>query len=301
MATPASSEAIDQRPQARRLSRVPRKAQTESAISRPHGTSLLIVREEFDHRREHGGHRGRRRPRPGIARTPCGRCGRPPRPSRPRRPPPAGGRSAGTARGRTGSAPRTRPSTRRPASLPASEVEPVAEGQEVHEERRLVEPVRVEVAGAHGHGAPHEVELVAEVGEGQVVAHAHRRSAAASSSTRAQDAAAGPGPLGVGSAARERWHRAGSSLMDAEDGAHPRRLEVDLAIQGELLQIVEGDAGRLLAMVLGLAEAVADPAQVAPQGRVAEAGEADPGPPPLGAGCRGTSRAGGRRPARSVC
>ena len=46
MATPASSEATTSG-RSRGLSRVPRKAQTESAISRPHGTSLLIVREEL--------------------------------------------------------------------------------------------------------------------------------------------------------------------------------------------------------------------------------------------------------------
>ena len=42
MATPASSEATASG-RRRGASRVPRKAQTESAIQRPHGTSLLIA------------------------------------------------------------------------------------------------------------------------------------------------------------------------------------------------------------------------------------------------------------------
>ena len=45
MAAPASSEATTSG-RGRGVSRVPRKAQTESAMSRPHGTSLLIAKED---------------------------------------------------------------------------------------------------------------------------------------------------------------------------------------------------------------------------------------------------------------
>ena len=120
-------------------------------------------------------------------------------------------------------------------------------------------------------------KVVAVVGEGEVVAHrpeAHRRGEQQHAGQR--EAREASGPLRASGRMEEA-----SGAVDAEHGAHPHPFEVDLPAEGEPPEVVEGDARRALAVVLGLAETVADPAQVPPQGGVAEAREADPGLAPV--------------------
>jgi hypothetical protein len=56
-----------------------------------------------------------------------------------------------------------------PDHVPGHEVETVGQQQHVHQQRRLVEPVGIEITGPQRHGALHEVKLVAEVREGKIV------------------------------------------------------------------------------------------------------------------------------------
>src|SRR3954469_9433396 len=87
--------------------------------------------------------------------------------------------------------------------------------------------------------------------------------------------------------------------MEAEHRSHPRRFEVDLFAERPRFEVVEGDAGRPLAVEGAGPEAVAQPGEVAAERSVANAAEAHPGPgterpdPPAPAD-RPTVRAGQR-------
>ena len=125
----------------------------------------------LDRRRQHRGDQGARDPRPGVgedlAADPVDHPDRGDAAGRDQQPADEQERRGGEEEARAEFGGRVKP----PGAPAEQVVEPVAEGQQVHEEGRLVEPVGIEVPRAHGHGAPHEVELVAVVGEGEVVAH----------------------------------------------------------------------------------------------------------------------------------
>src|SRR6185295_14629578 len=82
-------------------------------------------------------------------------------------------------------------------------------------------------------------------------------------------------PASDGPASRPigRIRRTGPITMNAENGVEARALEIDLRELRRLLQVVERHAGRQRAVVVGRPEAVAEPAQVLAQARVAQAGD----------------------------
>lgn len=54
--------------------------------------------------------------------------------------------------------------------------------------------------------------------------------------------------------------------MNAEHGPESHRLDVDLPEQSQVLEVIEGHPSGAVPVVLGLAETVAEPAQVLAQG-----------------------------------
>ena len=88
------------------------------------------------------------------------------------------------------------------------EIGPVAEGQQVHQERRHGEPMRVEVAGPQRHRSLDQMQFVAVVGERKSWDAPQRRSDVANSNT-------------AGSVAADRIPRSSGRFMRFSRLAHP--------------------------------------------------------------------------------